>query len=473
MAKHFSHGTLAAGIVGAEMGNDVFHKDQLELTGLRLILFNNEKIPAALGHKRDVIDIYSCSFNLDNPFTANAIESKTVLKGGVEKGRQGKGSIFVFSAGNNFGQNTKIHDRNMEFYASSIYTITIASVGRHGKRPKYVRPGACILAATFGDFRTWSGDILKSTSNWDSCAIFQGTSAAAARASGMIAIMLEANPRLTCRDVQYIIVLTSSLENVKRYGNSVQNAAGLKFDKYFGFGLMNATAMVLKARVWFPVARQLSYTTIFNKDSDKVFTSIVSSKTSVPPLKESLYPKLLEQVAVFVDIEISNTKVEDIDIVLKSPSKTLSYLLSHKKSNTTETKSLNGPAMIHWTFTSVHFWGELLTGEWKIFFKKNQEQESLFTIRNISISFYGVSDLKEASTIYSYIDPSDISNKSEIFDLAEEVFEFADEKYEEIKRNPQSATVAIGWIVGISSLTCLLIWCCLKGPCTRPIRGDN
>ncbi|XP_052779040.1 proprotein convertase subtilisin/kexin type 7-like [Mya arenaria] len=354
----------------------------------------------------------------------------------------------------------------MEFYASSIYTITIASVGRHGKRPKYVRPGACILAATFGDFRTWSGDILKSTSNWDSCAIFQGTSAAAARASGMIAIMLEANPRLTCRDVQYIIVLTSSLENVKRYGNSVQNAAGLKFDKYFGFGLMNATAMVLKARVWIPVARQLSYTTIFNKDSDKVFTSVVSANTSVPPLNESLYPKLLEQVAVFVDIEISNTKVEDIDIVLKSPSKTLSYLLSHKNLNTTKTKSLDGPAMVQWTFTSVHFWGEFLNGEWKIFFKTNKEQESLFTIRNISISFYGVSDLKEAS-------PSDISDESDIDDIAEKVCEFAGEQYEEIKRNPDFVIVAVGWIVGIVPLLGLLIWCYVNRFSRRPIRGDN
>jgi len=42
----------------------------------------------------------------------------------------------------------------MEFYANNIYTITISSVGIGGVTPDYVKPGACILAATLGDSRT-------------------------------------------------------------------------------------------------------------------------------------------------------------------------------------------------------------------------------------------------------------------------------------------------------------------------------
>jgi len=58
----------------------------------------------------------------------------------------------VFSSGN-VGEND-FHNSNMEFYANSIYTITISSVGIGGVTPDYVKPGACILAATLGDVRT-------------------------------------------------------------------------------------------------------------------------------------------------------------------------------------------------------------------------------------------------------------------------------------------------------------------------------
>ncbi|XP_052781406.1 neuroendocrine convertase 2-like isoform X2 [Mya arenaria] len=203
------HGTLAAGIIGSERGNQicsagiafnatlvglkVFKLDEEDIKILKAfkhVSFSNEKIPAALEYKRDVIDIYSCSFNLRSAFVKNDIETKTILKEGVTKGRNGKGSIFVFSAGN--AMTGDIHDRNMEFYASSVYTITFSSVGKHGKRPSYTQPGSCILAATFGDFRIWAGEILKSTARETQCKKFQGTSAAAARGSGMIALMLEA-----------------------------------------------------------------------------------------------------------------------------------------------------------------------------------------------------------------------------------------------------------------------------------------
>jgi len=79
------------------------------------------------------------------------------------QGRGEKGNIFVFSSGNvdedDFQSKKYFHNSNMEFYANSIYTITISSVGIGGVTPEYVKPGACILAATLGDVRTLDDNI--------------------------------------------------------------------------------------------------------------------------------------------------------------------------------------------------------------------------------------------------------------------------------------------------------------------------
>ena len=43
---------------------------------------------------------------------------------------------------------------------------------------------------------------------------FLGTSAAAPEAAGVIALALEANPSLTWRDIQHLLVLTSKKRNL-------------------------------------------------------------------------------------------------------------------------------------------------------------------------------------------------------------------------------------------------------------------
>ncbi|WP_461534985.1 S8 family serine peptidase [Spongorhabdus nitratireducens] len=90
---------------------------------------------------------------------------------------------------------------------------------------------------------------------------FNGTSSAAPNTSGAIALMLDANPDLTWRDVKRIIAKTSDQidpENAKvvlPVGDSdyvahegwVTNAAGFAFNNLFGFGRINAGKAVAMA----------------------------------------------------------------------------------------------------------------------------------------------------------------------------------------------------------------------------------
>lgn len=74
-------------------------------------------------------------------------------------------------------------------------------------------------------------------------------------AVGLIALMLEANSELTWRDVQHIIVRTTSSRGLKA-NDWVENGAGFRVSHVFGFGLMDAAAMTHVASTWQTVPEQ-------------------------------------------------------------------------------------------------------------------------------------------------------------------------------------------------------------------------
>jgi len=62
---------------------------------------------------------------------------------------------------------------------------------------------------------------------------------------------------LTWRDIQYLIVYTSSHERLTG-GSLTTNGGGLVVSHEFGFGAMDAEAMVSRARHWITVPPQQS-----------------------------------------------------------------------------------------------------------------------------------------------------------------------------------------------------------------------
>ncbi|QQQ00723.1 S8 family serine peptidase [Lysobacter enzymogenes] len=113
---------------------------------------------------------------------------------------------------------------------------------------------------------TWSHDnvnrlesdqsAIDNTCNY--AATMNGTSAASPTVSGVVALMLQANPKLSFRDVKYILATTArqidpqqapvvdAAGNVLAAGWTV-NAAGRPFSAWYGFGLADATMAVTRA----------------------------------------------------------------------------------------------------------------------------------------------------------------------------------------------------------------------------------
>lgn len=120
---------------------------------------------------------------------------------GITKGRQGKGSIFIWASGNG----GKDHDNcNCDGYTNSIWTLSISSATERGLVPWYSEKCSSTLATTYSSGSKEERQIV-TTDLHHSCTISHtGTSASAPLAAGIAALVLEANGNLTWRDLQHI-----------------------------------------------------------------------------------------------------------------------------------------------------------------------------------------------------------------------------------------------------------------------------
>jgi furin len=76
-----------------------------------------------------------------------------------------------------------------------------------------------------------------------------GTSASAPLAAGIIALALQANPGLTWRDVQHLTVRCTHTANLRATDWAV-NAMGRNYSHSFGYGLMDASCMVITEKLY-------------------------------------------------------------------------------------------------------------------------------------------------------------------------------------------------------------------------------
>ncbi|XP_048777999.2 proprotein convertase subtilisin/kexin type 4-like isoform X1 [Ostrea edulis] len=401
-----SHGTEVSGLIAAEANNDVCIvgiAHESTIIGIRLIgsvgITDITEAKALTHHLRGV-DIYSNSwgpvdgygYKKPGPVTMSA------LFDGITKGRNRKGVVYVWAAGNGgLGDNC-----NADGYVNSVYTIPITSVGSDGAATWYAEVCAAVFAATY------SGTMIKnltSTSLFSDCVGgLKGTSFSTPQASAIVALTLQANPSLTWRDIQHLIVRTSKRYNIDD-GLSVaswhRNGAGFYVSHILGFGLMNAEAMVTQAKSWTPVASQKTCSTktnyVYRSTDPYSFYSLPTVSSSVKVTGSICAISSLEHVQVEVSFSYDDRR-GDIGLTLESPSGTTSLLMTPRPKDSILTKYMSGS--LTWTFTSVHFWGENVQGTWIL--RLSTKRSTLFhkvTLKSWNLRFYGTRTTKHTTTI--------------------------------------------------------------------------
>ncbi|MDB5660029.1 MAG: hypothetical protein JWS10_2644 [Cypionkella sp.] len=283
------HGTSVAGIIAAARNSvgGVGVAYDAKLTGVKILGDNSSLQSGYIMHEAlrhgAAFDVMSNSwgytpefYQFQNASDAMSTSCKIIAdyQYVTETGRNGLGTIIVQAAGNDFG-NAQADGLNT---ASQL--ISVAALTAKGNVQDYSNYGTNIwisagAAAVTTDLVGKAGYNDHSSTAGNYATDFGGTSAATPVVSGVVALMLDANPLLGWRDVKEILAssakMTGSIaggpttnENGKTHFQELDrkigvvltrttdswNDGGRAISNDYGFGRVDAYAAVRLAEVW-------------------------------------------------------------------------------------------------------------------------------------------------------------------------------------------------------------------------------
>ncbi|KFD53881.1 hypothetical protein M514_05148 [Trichuris suis] len=359
------HGTRCAGEVAAVLNNTlciVGIAYNAKIGGIRMLDGDvNDWIEAAsLNHNRQHIDIYSASWGPDDDGRTVDGPGKLAtiaFQEGVRKGRNGKGSIFVWASGNGGRDSDSC---NCDGYTNSIYTLSISSATEGGRVPWYSEACSSTLATTYSSGSNDDKMIVTTDLHHGCTSYHTGTSASAPLAAGICALTLEANPNLTWRDLQHIVVRTAR-PNGLIVNDWLVNGVGRRVSHSFGYGLMDAGSMVRLAKNWTTVPEQHECRVLYSlphKGRIVPLRSVLRLRLSTDGCVSSPGRHVVYLEHVQARISLSSGKRGNLVVYLTSPSGTKSTLLPRRNQDNTRL------GFRDWAFMTTHCWGETAQGTW-------------------------------------------------------------------------------------------------------------
>ena len=430
-----AHGTAVSGLISAVGWNGIGSRGvapESKFAAFRYIYSPNDssttsKLAKEIDQYYGDFDIFNYSYGHTGyyfvPTDPLAIEA---VKLGTSTLRNGKGAIYVQAAGNSFEEFYKLCDSNgincttvnvsgnanAHESLSSPYKIVVGAVNASGKRSSYSTPGSNLWVSAPGgedglfkpamvttDIRGCNAGysfrhenlsqyfdfgFLSLNPRCDYTAQMNGTSSATPVTSGVVALMLEANPNLTWRDVKHILALTSTRidyttpfevlphpKGENPFGLSyqydykwIENAAGRWFSNWYGFGRINADAAVSMAMSYnpstlgfFEETKNTSGTWYY--DSGPI-SEVINDESTIPAQSSIWVGHNYVIESVQIQITTNHARPGDLAIHLVSPSGTESRLMT--LNNNIYSVGLDA----NFTMASNAFYGENSSGTWTI-----------------------------------------------------------------------------------------------------------
>ena len=364
-----SHGTNVAGVAAAKGDNALGVAGaafDASIVGVRLVDANptDPQIVSAMSYLNSEPVVANQSHINTNSWgpsdsSASVKEALTpameaALLDGVTNGRNGKGVVYVWAAGNGRTANQNI---NYDGFSSSRFTIAVGASGGDGKYSYYSEPGASMLVtapSSFGQGASARGIWSTTGSNAYSLGSFGGTSSSAPLVAGVVALMLEANPTLTWRDVQKILVATAVKIDLADAG-WVLNSGGYFFNHNYGFGRVHAANAVLTANSWTNMPPLLPPLTVTRTTPEAIPDN---SATGISQAVSISSASSFRAEQVELTVNITHAFRGDLTIVLTSP--------SGMRSVFTSTHNDSADDYSNWKFTSVAHFAENPVGLWTL-----------------------------------------------------------------------------------------------------------
>lgn len=381
------HGTRCAGEVAAAKNNvcGVGVAWNSRISGVRILSGGITDADEALAMNYAYQDnqIYSCSWgppddgkSMDAP---GILIQKAMVKG-VQKGRGGKGSIYVFAAGNGAASDDNC---NFDGYTNSIYSVTVGAIDKLNGHPYYSEKCSAQLVVTYSS--GMSDSIHTTDVGTDTCSkTHGGTSAAGPLVAGIYALALEARPELTWRDIQWITVNTAV--KFESQSDWQETPYGKEFSHQFGFGKVDAYTLVQAAKTWDLVKPQAWYFSPWmhvKHDIPQGEKGLASSFEVTEDMLKKANLERLEHITVTMNVE--HTRRGDLSVELRSPSGVVSHLSTARRHD-----SFMG-GYDDWTFMSVAHWGEKGVGNWTVVVKDTNVNDHSGTFTDWKLRLWGES----------------------------------------------------------------------------------
>jgi Ca2+-binding RTX toxin-like protein/subtilisin-like proprotein convertase family protein len=327
--------------------------------------------------------------DVNNPYSSY----KNLLEDSVMNGRNGLGTINVFAGGNQRQEGDNVNYHNLQ---NSRFSITTGSINQQGDLGALVEastpfsnPGSAILVSAPGSNIKSTGNLLENPNGSQFLGEFsssQGTSFSAPIVSGIVALMLEANPNLGYRDVQKILALTAKkfddpnttwLEN----GANNVNGGAMHYSEDYGFGIVDAKAAVRLAESWSEINNFYNENELTaNRAINQKFTDNAVSTVHFDISNSNMHN--IENVEI--NINLRHADISELTLTLISPSGTRSELMTNPQ-NSAYNNGLN------FTFSSRHFLGEEVDGRWLLEIT-DSATGNVGTLIDWGLKFYGKLD---------------------------------------------------------------------------------
>lgn len=400
------HGTAVAGLAAArgdnsEGGSGV--APRAGLVGYNVLQNATETNQAdAMVRGRENIGVSTNSWGAPDAtgqLQPSGLSWRTAIETGLREGRGGLGTVYTWAAGN--GHQVRVQNQagevqtvapvdnsNYDGQANFYGVMAIGAVGPDGTKASYSEEGANIwVVAPGGEASCSAGQLLTTTDltgdaglnaggpsstdlpDPDYTRCMNGTSAATPLAAGVAALVLQANPNLSWRDVRMVLA-ASAKQNHPDDPDWQTNAAGHLINHKYGFGLVDADAAIATAQSWQLLPAMATVAAPSSATKPVNLTIVDNDVDGASALQDTIAVSGSNIANVeWVDVEFTSNHnyAGDLEIILTSPAGTVSRLSeTHLCQGHQCTPSLASDGVWTWHFGSGRHLDEPADGNWTL-----------------------------------------------------------------------------------------------------------